>query len=75
MELKPYLRCTVNIATSIMTISGTLTTSTNAPTKIARPPRSSTKVDTHAVASGSGAPIWASSFAKPDGPRLSLAHP
>ena len=57
MELKPYLRCTVNIATSIMTISGILTTSTNAPTKIARPPTSSTNVDTHAVASGSGAPI------------------
>src|SRR5262245_49058957 len=58
-----------------MTMSGTLTTSTKAPTRIASPPRSSMNVDTHAVASGRGAPIWASSFAKPDGPRLSLAHP
>ena len=57
MELKPYFRCTVNIATSIVTMSGTLTTSTNAPTKIARPPRSSTNVDTHAVVSGREAPI------------------
>jgi hypothetical protein len=31
--------------------------------------------DTHAVASGSGAPIWAGSFAKRAGPRLSFAHP
>src|SRR5262249_54227260 len=75
IELKPYFRWTVNIATSIMTMSGTLTTSTKAPTKIASPPRSSVNVDTHAVASGRGVPIWASSLAKPDGPRLSLAHP
>src|SRR5215831_16692407 len=58
-----------------MTMSGTLTISTKAPTKIANPPRSSTKTLVHAVASGRGAPIWASSLAKPDGPRLSLAHP
>src|SRR5262249_58013785 len=55
--LKPYRRWTVNIATSIMTISGTLTTATNAPARIAKPPRISRSVDTQAVNSGSGAPI------------------
>src|SRR5215813_4829798 len=58
-----------------MTISGTLTAATNAPARIARPPRTSTKVDTQAVTSGSGAPICSSSLANPAGPRLSLAHP
>src|SRR5262249_36888071 len=75
MALKPYRKWTVNIATSIMTISGMLTTATNAPARIARPPRISMNVDTQAVASGSGAPICSSSLANPAGPRLSLAHP
>jgi hypothetical protein len=75
MALNPYRRWTVNMATSIMTIRGTLTTATNAPARIARPPRISTNVDTQAVNSGSGAPICASSFANPSGPRLSLAQP
>src|SRR5258707_14301030 len=58
MELNPYFKCTVNIATSIMTISGTLTISTNAPTTIARPPSISMNSATQAAASGSGQPIW-----------------
>ena len=75
MALKPYRRWTVNIATSIMTIRGTLTTATNAPARIARPPRISVNVDTQAATAGSGAPICSSNLANPSGPRLSLAHP
>src|SRR5262245_19171076 len=75
MALKPYRRWTVNIATSIMTISGILTAATNAPARIARPPRISRSVDAQAVASGSGAPTCSSSPANPAGSRLSLAHP
>jgi hypothetical protein len=56
MALKPYRRWTVNIATSIMTMSGTLTAATNAPARIAKPPSISMSVDTQAVTSGSGAP-------------------
>ena len=57
MELKPYRKWTLNIATSIMMMSGTLTISTNAPAKIAKPPPSSRIVDTQAVVSGRRAPI------------------
>jgi hypothetical protein len=32
-------------------------------------------VTTQALTAGTGAPIWASSFAKPPGPRLHFAHP
>jgi hypothetical protein len=40
-ELKPYLKWTVNIATSMDITSGMLTSATNAPARIARPPKSS----------------------------------
>ncbi len=57
IELNPYLRWTVNSATNMMTMSGREAIVTNAPTKIAKPPRISTRGDAHEVKWGKGAPI------------------
>ena len=74
-ELNPKRSCTVNIATSIETMSGRLTIATSAPSMSAIPPRISVRVTTQAVTCGNGTPICASSFAKAVGPRLHLAQP
>ena len=75
MELKPYFKCTVKIATSIEIIRGMLTRTTRAPTMIAKPPASSRSVTAHAVISGKGTPICSRSLPKPAGPRLHFAQP
>src|SRR5580704_8254291 len=75
MALKPYLMFTVNIAPSIERISGTLTTTTNAPIRTAKPPRISSNVTSQALARGNGTSACFRSSANAAGPRLHLAHP
>src|SRR5258706_7461107 len=54
MELKPYGRCTVNIATRRTTAIGMLTAQTNAPSRTAKPPTHSTSTVAHAMTWGAG---------------------
>src|SRR5580704_3129331 len=56
-------------------MSGMLTRATNAPTKSARPPNSSSIVTDHAASMGWGTPTWCSNFAKLAGPLLHFAQP
>jgi hypothetical protein len=57
IELNPYGRCTVNIATMRITIIGMLTTRTKTPSITAPPPSSSTRIVSQAIAWGIGTPI------------------
>src|SRR5262245_55670030 len=57
MELNPYGRWTVNIATSRTITNGILAVVTNAPTNTAKPPSSSTITVNQAIRSGAGTPI------------------
>jgi len=57
MELNPYRTWTVNIATSIEMMSGILAIATNRPARMAKPPKISSSITIHAVATGAGAPI------------------
>jgi len=58
IELKPYFRWTVNIATSIMVDKGIAVIVTKAPRRIANPPKSSKKGAIHEVKCGNGAPTF-----------------
>jgi hypothetical protein len=49
IELNPYLRCTVKKATNIIIMSGREVIITKAPTKIAKPPKISTRGEAQEV--------------------------
>src|SRR5690348_8115495 len=75
MELNPYCRWTVSIATNSTMIMGMLTSATTAPTNIAKPVTSSVRVVSQAMKCGNGTPIHVSTPANLSGPRLNLAQP
>jgi hypothetical protein len=74
-ELNPYLTWMVNMATSIVTMSGIATMLIKLPVKIANPPRSSMKGTIWEDTWEKGTPVWASNFSKPAVPLLSFARP
>src|SRR5690348_3246754 len=75
MELNPYCRWTVNIATRRMTIIGMLASATKAPMNIANPVTSSVNVVSQAMKCGKGTPTHVRTAANLPGPRLSFAQP
>jgi len=61
------------MATKSAMAIGMLASVTNAPSKINKPPKSSTAIVAHAIKEGSGTPRAWRIFAKDSGPRASLA--
>src|SRR5574339_383525 len=75
IELNPYGRWTVNMATRRTTANGMLATGTKAPIRTANPPISSTSMVAQAMRSGAGTPRACKVLEKPLGPLESLANP
>src|SRR5687767_8093513 len=75
IELNPYGRWTVNMATRRTTANGTLATDTKAPIRTANPPTNSTRMVAQAMTSGAGTPRACKVLEKPLGPLESLANP
>src|SRR6266481_3644217 len=75
IELNPYGRCTVKIATNKSTAIGKLARDTKAPRSIAKPPSSSVSMVNHAVRCGAGTANACRIAANASGPLESLAKP
>src|SRR5437879_2139830 len=75
IELNPYGRCTVKIATNKSAAIGKLTRDTKAPRNIAKPPSSSVSMVNHAVKCGAGTANACRIVANASGPLDSLAKP
>jgi hypothetical protein len=69
MELKPFGRCTVKMATSSTIIIGMLASGTQAPMNTANPPSNSTRTVAHDNNVAAGIPSACKMLAKSSGPR------
>ena len=63
------------MATSIVAISGIVTSVTKKPRSNARPPNNSVNGTSHDIKCASGTLVWTSNFSKPAVPRLNFAQP
>src|ERR1700722_138653 len=73
MELKPFGKCTVNMATSSTIVIGTLARGMNAPTITKNPPSNSTRTVAHDNSAAAGIPSACKISAKSsDGKRWEL---